>query len=163
MGRPYFIAFMLLVASCASGSTKVATAPSKLYKSETIAFSRDKNDLLLVDDDVQNRFVQSLSKELYEKGRFKPGDGLKLVYRFVEFHKGNRAARYLAGPFGGGKARFEIEATFYDSKGGELSKVKSSSQLKIGFFGGSYGQAIDKMAMEIASFAASQYGEGGSS
>jgi hypothetical protein len=57
-------------------------------------------------------FVKNLAKAGFLKSN---SSNLKIQYKFTEYNKGNRAARWLAGIFGAGKGKLIIEIKYYDN------------------------------------------------
>ena len=49
-----------------------------------------------------------------------------------------------------GEGSLTIESKFYDSADKELSTIQTEGRIGSGFFGGSYGEALDKAAEKIA-------------
>jgi Domain of unknown function (DUF4410) len=146
-----FFASIPFLAGCVPGKTTVLApveTPAKFTSAEIIEDKATIN----VPADVSAQFKTSLSKELFEKGGFTRGDGLKIQYRFIQFNPGSRVARYVVG-FGAGKGSMTVEAKFFDQKGNELAKIQSEGEIIAGAFGGSFNLAVQKTAKEIAEYA----------
>jgi len=56
-----------------------------------------------------------------------------------------------------GEGSLTIETKFYDSADKELATIQTEGRIGSGFFGGSYGEALDKAAEKIAEFARTNF------
>ena len=70
----------------------------------------------------------------------------------MQFSPGSQVARWGLG-FGAGKGSLAIEGKFYDVAGNELASVRSEGEIAGGFLGGSFSEASDKAADELAEYA----------
>ena len=145
------LVIVLAIAACASGTTKVL-APAALNQTFANAKIERAEDSVPVDAPVGERYETTLSELLYAEGLFVEGDGLTIRYRFIQYNKGSRAARYIVG-FGAGKGSMTIETVFLDRDGNELARIENGGEISMGFFGGSFNEAVDKAAKETAEYA----------
>lgn len=103
---------------------------------------------------MKTQFKAALEQELFEKGGFVRGDGLKIMYRFIQFNPGSQFSRWFWGGIGSaGKGTMTVEARFLEFDGKELAKIHAEGEITSGAFGGSFNLAIQKAAKEIAEYA----------
>jgi hypothetical protein len=141
------------LAGCGAGRTTVL-APAETPARFTAAEIYEEKATVNVPGDVNAQFRSSLEKELFEKGGFIRGDGLKIKYRFIQFNPGSQFSRWFWGGIGSaGKGTMTVEAKFFDQNGNELAKIQSEGEISSGAFGGSFNLAIQKTAKEIAEYA----------
>ena len=141
------------LAGCGAGRTTVLTPVETPARFTSAEIYEDK-PTVNVPGDVSSQFRASLEKELFEKGGFTRGDGLKIKYRFIQFNPGSQFSRWFWGGLGSaGKGTMTVEAKFFDQKGNELAKIQSEGEISSGAFGGSFNLAVQKAAKEIADYA----------
>lgn len=58
-----------------------------------------------------------------------------------------------------GEGTLIVEASFVDASGKEVGKVKSEGRIGAGFFGGSFSNALERAAEEIAKYTAHNFKE----
>ena len=148
-------AVFLFASACATATTTVMAPPDGQYKNHSIAVSHG-TDTIEVDEDASTRFEEKLLEILYAEGAFSEGAGLTLEYRFIQFDKGSQAARYIIG-MGVGKGSMTIEVLFLDASGTELARVHTGGEISAGLFGGSFGEAVDTSATEVAEYAIANF------
>lgn len=99
-------------------------------------------------------FVRTLPLRVREKlakeGRFTAGAGPALVIEgyLSAFDPGSQMARYIIG-FGAGSGEIRAEVYFRDTEGGLVADGTARGTVWGGFFGGTLGEAEDRVARAI--------------
>jgi len=143
-----------LIAACGTARTTVNEPVKQKYTAAT-ATLEELPATITVPDEVRTTLRQQLEKALFDAKTtgLKPGSDLKVQYRFVQFNAGNQFARWFWGGIGNaGEASMQIEAIYVDAKGQALTRTQHEGRIGSGFFGGSVGDASDRMAEEVANF-----------
>ena len=144
---------MLFLAGCGAGKTTVVSLEDT-YAKFTRAEIFEEKSTVNVPEQVKTKFRGALEKELFEKGGFVRGDGLKIMYRFIQFNPGSQFSRWFWGGIGSaGKGTMTVEARFLKFDGKELAKINAEGEIASGAFGGAFNLAIQKAAKEIAEYA----------
>ena len=152
-----YLLLVLLLAGCGSQRTAVIESSSSAYKSSTITVIPDANQRgVLIDDKLKNEFETTLKRQLLRKG-FANGNGLTLRYWFTEADAGSRTARTFSLGLGGGSGKVQVLVEFYDARGNKLAQTDTLGQVKGGFLGGSFAQALNNAADSIAEHAKRTY------
>ena len=161
--RQFKLALLLFVAlplsACASSHLLVeqAAAPNA---------ARVGSVTLVYDEQVtgipaeSSAYVQRKMEEAFFGGDnsfFARGTEMTVRYHFVGFDRGSRFGRYMLGPLGVGEAQMVLEAQFVAPDGRILAVVRGQSDVRGGFFGGSYNTAIDKAVREIRDYAVAHF------
>ncbi|MEM6851295.1 MAG: DUF4410 domain-containing protein [Pseudomonadota bacterium] len=149
------VALALGVVACASGTTTVV-APTEAKTTFASAQFERGDDTVEVKDEYAQYFGAKLFEAFFEEGAFAQGEELTVRYRFIQLDKGSQAKRYFIG-FGAGKGSLTIEAVFLNPNGEELSKINVGGEISVGFFGGSFQEALAKAADEVAEYAATNF------
>jgi hypothetical protein len=105
-------------------------------------------------------YVQRKLEEAFYGGDqafFTRGSEMTVRYHFVGFDRGSRFGRYMLGPLGVGEAQMVLEAEFVAPDGTVMAVVRGQSDVRGGFFGGSYNTAIDKAVREIRNYAVAHF------
>ena len=141
------------LAGCGAGKTTVVA-----FKDTSAKYTRaeifEEKSTVQVPENMKAQFKGALEKELFEKGGFVRGDGLKIMYRFVQFNPGSQFSRWFWGGIGSaGKGTMTVEARFLEFNGKELAKIHSEGEIASGFLGGDFNLAVQKAAKEIAEYA----------
>jgi hypothetical protein len=143
----------LFLAGCGAGKTTVVSLTEK-YAKFTRAEIFEEKSTVQVPEQMKAQFKAALEKELFEKGGFVRGDGLKIMYRFIQFNPGSQFSRWFWGGIGSaGKGSMTVEARFLEFNGKEMAKIQAEGEITSGAFGGSFNLAIQKAAKEIAEYA----------
>jgi hypothetical protein len=146
-------ASILFLAGCGAGKTTVVSLEDT-YAKFTRAEIFEETSTVTVPEHVKVQFRGALEKELFEKGGFVRGDGLKIMYRFIQFNPGSQFSRWFWGGIGSaGKGTMTVEARFLEFNGKELAKIQAEGEIASGAFGGAFNLAIQKAAKEIAEYA----------
>ncbi len=150
--------FVLIVTltACATGRTLVVEP----VKKTTFASAQliEEEATVPVPPDVATSFKSGLSKKLYQAGRFTPGDGLVIKYRFIQYTAGNRFTRWFWGGIGNaGEASATVKVEFENPTGAQLGNIQVEGRIGSGFFGGSSGNALDKATDEITNYAVANF------
>jgi hypothetical protein len=152
------IAALLMLGGCGSGRTLVVDTPQRAMVASSVAIERTTH-AVQVPAEMEQEFEKNLRSRLYEKAGFQEGNELHIRYRFVQFDPGNQFSRWFWGGLGNtGEGSLTIEAKFTDASGSELSTIQAQGTINSGFFGGSFGLALDKAAQEIAEYTTANYG-----
>jgi hypothetical protein len=153
IGILIIFACTLFLTGCGAGKTTVVSL-TDTYAKFTRAEIFEEKSTVHVPEQVKTQFKGALEKELFEKGGFVRGDGLKIMYRFVQFNPGSQFSRWFWGGIGSaGKGSMTVEARFLKFDGTELAKINAEGEISSGAFGGSFNLAIQKAAKEIAEYA----------
>lgn len=145
--------WILSLAGCGAGKTTVVSLEDT-YAKFTRAEIFEEKSTVNVPEHVKAQFKGALEKELFEKGGFIRGDGLKIMCRFIQFNPGSQFSRWFWGGIGSaGKGTMTVEARFLEFNGKELAKIQAEGEISSGAFGGAFNLAIQKAAKEIAEYA----------
>jgi hypothetical protein len=99
------------------------------YSSLTIS---EGNSAVYVPSEIKDLFKITLSNYLIDKGKFKRGTGLKVIYSYIQFNPGNQAAHYLiTGGMGEGSIR--VNVIYIDPSGNEISNMQTEGKFSIGY------------------------------
>ena len=105
---------------------------------------------------IQDRFSESLTKELNRYGYTEGVNGVEINYNIDEYVHGGRFARWWFGlsnmllrTYGVGVGKTVVEVNVKDRKT-SLGELKTKSEIYAGFFGGSSFNTIDDAAKDIA-------------
>lgn len=115
--------------------------------------------------DVVSSFKKELEAKLFEDGGFTRGDGLTLIYRFVEFDPGDRGLCWSKEPRPSRRANGEraakacltVDVRFADSHGKEIGRLVSEGTDGSELVDGSVDKAVDMAAAGVARFARTHF------
>jgi hypothetical protein len=146
---------LAFLAGCATGNTTVVAAPAAQTQHFQAVRIEQGQNAVEADAAQISLFETTLRQRLTAAG-FSDGEGLTVRYRVTEYHPGNRAARYFAGPFAG-KGHLMIEVVYLDQSGAELSRINVGGEISMGAFGGDFGGATRQAAEEASQFAVQHF------
>ncbi len=142
---------LTLISGCGTARVIIDEPPLRQYSSSTI-YTESKSTTVGVPVKLLQHFDESLNKELAKS--FSSGKGLLLEYRFLSFDEGNQVKRYLAGGVGDwGTGSLLLEATFKDSRGDFIGKIRTDGRISSGFVGGSMKSVLNQAAKELSEYA----------
>src|SRR5688500_4005821 len=156
------IAFLMFVAlplsACATSHLLVERPPTTSTRvgSVTLVYDEPVSGI----PDTAATYVQRKMEEAFfggDEAFFTRGSEMTVRYHFVGFDRGSRIGRYMLGPLGVGEAQMVLEAEFVAPDGTVLAVVRGQSDVRGGFFGGSYTTAIDKAVREIRRYAVANF------
>lgn len=152
MRKLIFFFIVLFVTGCGTAKTIVLEPPKASGKFQHIQIL-SHNPTVDLPVEVAEVFEGELRKQLYESGKFKNGEDLKLFYTFVSHEEGSRFARWFWGGLGNmGEASITIQVLYMDKNETELAKTLVEGKIGSGLFGGSINEAIIKTAQDVAEF-----------
>jgi len=160
--RQVFIAAMAfaalaLSAGCGVGRNMIVQSPQTRIRAAS-AVASETNSPVGVPADVKSDYQSRLEKYLYAENGFQQGKELTIRYRFIQYDPGSQFGRWFSGGLGNmGEGSLTIESKFYDPAGKELATIQTEGRIGSGFFGGSYGEALDKAAEKVAEFAKTNF------
>ena len=144
------VAFALV--GCGTAKTIVLEAPIEKVAYAAVAIVSD-NPTVEVPEEVTQIFEGELRKALFDEGPFSSGEGLKLLYTFVQHDEGDRFERWLWGGLGNaGEASITVMVKYTNASGEELAKTQVEGRIDSGFFGGSIDSAIKEAARDVATY-----------
>lgn len=156
--RALLIVVLAVVTGCGtSGRTIILTAPDTKTVSPSIEV-REGKSTAAVPADVKAAFVKYLDWALYEKRKFSKGNGLTLVFRFIQFNPGNRFIRWLSSGLGG-HGTIAVEAKFYDGRKKLLANIQVHTSIRGGGFGGSVTTLGESAADDLAKYVIKTFGK----
>jgi len=142
--------FLFIITACGVGKTLVLEPPEENYRVKSVEIV-EKKPTVKVPENLRKKFKKDLAKLIYQK--FQEGPELKIEYAFVQFNPGSRFTRWFWGGLGNaGEGSLTVRAAFYDSKGNTLSVIHIEGKIQSGFFGGSFDEALEKAARELAHY-----------
>ncbi|HTM07489.1 MAG TPA: DUF4410 domain-containing protein [Verrucomicrobiae bacterium] len=148
---------LALSAGCGVGRNMVLQSPQTRIRAASATVA-ESNSTVSVPAEVKSDFQSRLDKYLYGEGGFQRGQELRVRYRFIQYEPGSQFGRWFMGGLGNmGEGSLTIETKFYDSADKELATIQTEGRIGSGFFGGSYGEALDKAAEKIAEFARTNF------
>jgi len=146
----FLYSLLLLLVGCGVGKTLVLEPPEESYRVKSIEIVEQK-PTIKVPENIRSKFKKDLAKNIYLK--FNEGLELKLEYKFIQFNSGSRFTRWFWGGIGNaGEGSLTIQAVFYDKNGKKLSTIQVEGKIQSGFFGGSFDEALEKAAKELADY-----------
>lgn len=147
------ITALVLLGGCGGGKT-VVMAPLETQLRVATVDVMEENPTVNVPQEIRNSLRDKIGQLLYEEGAFQRGTDLKIKYHFIYFNPGSQAARWAAGPFGGEAAQGSliVQAKYSDSTGREVATIQAEGFIGGGFLGGSFNNAIDNAAKQIAEY-----------
>ncbi|HEX9773495.1 MAG TPA: DUF4410 domain-containing protein [Steroidobacteraceae bacterium] len=155
-----FASIAILVVGCGTGRTLVMEPPAQQQSYAAARVIEDRSTVPIPPEGLA-KFHAALQTKLFdpEKGGFTEGDGLVVRYRFIQYTKGNQAARWFWGGIGNsGEASATVAVDFTDSAGVKLSNIQVEGRIGSGFFGGSAEETLNKATDEIVNFAVANFG-----
>ena len=147
----------LMLAGCGAGTTLVV---NPLEEKITVSYLQlfEKAPTIGVPNEVRSTLKEELTKRLYGEHAFQVGSDLKLEYGFVQFDPGSRATRWFLGGIGNaGQGSHTVQPRFIRPDGKELVTIRAAGTIQSGFFGGSFDNALEKAADEIAEYATANF------
>lgn len=157
MKHALFVFVFFALTGCGTARTLVLEAPETKTAYSSISIISE-NPTVQVPAEVTRVFEDELRKSLFDEGPFSTGDGLKLMYTFMQHDEGDRFSRWFWGGLGNsGEASVTVQVKYTNGAGEELAKTQVEGRIDSGFFGGSMDSAIKKAAQDIASFTISNF------
>ncbi|MBI9076479.1 MAG: DUF4410 domain-containing protein [Desulfatibacillum sp.] len=147
----------LILYGCGAGRTFVVEPCKTQYTASSVMFE-ENDSTVVVPTEMKITFQKALGDMLYEQRSLEKGSELKIAYSFIQFEPGSRFKRYMWGGVGNsGEGSLTIRAAFLDVAGNELSTIQTEGVIGSGLFGGSFDNAIEKAAEEIAEYVEKNY------
>lgn len=131
---------------CAGIEKTTVSRPHDIQKDNTSLTISEGNSRAYVPTEIKMSFQESLNNFLFEKGKFKRGTGLKMVYSYIQFNPGNQAVHDLIRG-GMGEGSIVINVSYIDSYGNEISNMQASRKISVGY---PASVVIEECAREIA-------------
>lgn len=131
---------------CVGIEKTTVSRPHDSQKDNTSLTISEGNSTAYVPTEIKISFQESLNNYLFEKGKFKRGPGLKMVYSFVLFDPGNQAVHDLIRG-GMGEGSIIINVSYIDSYGKEISNMQALRRISVGY---PVSVVIEECAREIA-------------
>jgi hypothetical protein len=151
------LAVVVCLTGCGTASTLVLDpnkSADKFARVELIACKPNVD----VPADVTNQLESVIRNGLNGSGVFSTGPDLRILYTFISYNPGNRAARYLTGGIGDtGEGSIAVTVSYVDKNDKELAKTQVEGRIGSGFFGGSMDNAITKVGDEIVKFTVERF------
>lgn len=153
-----FLAILLNICLLGCGGireTKVLKAYDihKDYPSLTIS---EGNSKVHVPPEIKDLFKVNLNNLLIEKGKFKHGTDLNIVYSYIRFHPGNQSAHHLI-TGGMGEGSITINVIYVDNTGNEISSIQASGKISLGY---PINLTIEDCAKQIALYTEENFSNG---
>ena len=143
---------VITLTGCGTAKTIVLEPPKEKVTYSSVAIIPN-NPTVQVPDEVTEVFEGELNKSLFDEGPFSSGDGLKLLYTFVQNDEGDRFERWFWGGLGNaGEASVTVMVRYVNDDGDELAKTQVEGRIGSGFFGGSIDSAIKEAARDVATY-----------
>ena len=131
---------------CAGIEKTTVPGPRDLRKDDSSLTISEGKSTAYVPTEIKISFQESLNNLLFEKGKFKRGTGLKMVYSYIQFNPGNQAVHALI-TGGMGEGSIVINVSYIDSYGNQISNMQASRKISVGY---PVSVAIEECAREIA-------------
>lgn len=142
----------VVITGCGTASTIVLNPVDQPSGLKGVTASSGKHNVE-VPEKVVAQLQQSIEKGLYEDNDFIQSDALLLEYKFLQQDEGNQFVRWFWGGIGNaGEASLTVLVTYTDADGNQLAQTQVQGKIDSGFFGGSFSEAINKVAEEIVEF-----------
>lgn len=104
------------------------------------------NSTVYVPSAFKDLFRQKLNDLLIDKGKFKRGTDLKIVYSYTQFVPGNQTAHNLI--MGGmGEGSITVNVAYIDNSGNKISGMQTSQKISVGY---PTDVALEECATQIA-------------
>ncbi len=150
----------MLVAACGTGRTMVKEPPQQKRAYSAVKLTR-ADDTVVVPEEYRVRFVSKIREQLYgtndKPGPFVEDEDLTIRIKVVQFEAGSQMQRWFWGGIGNaGEGSLQVLAEFYDGDA-KLAEIQTEGRIGSGFFGGSMGEAVDKAAEQIATYAITNF------
>ena len=143
---------ILFLTACGTAKTVVLETPSSSQRFASVEIIAD-NPTVNVPPEITTVFEDELKTQLFESGKFAPGNALSLHYTFVSHDSGSRLARWFWGGIGNaGEATVTVLVKYLDENKKEVAKTQVDGRIGSGFFGGSINSAVKKSAQDVAQY-----------
>jgi uncharacterized protein DUF4410 len=153
----FIFATLALSASCGVGRNLIVQPPQTRIRAAS-AVAAESNSPVSVPAELKSEFQSKLEKYLYAENGFQQGQELRIRYRYIQFDPGSQFSRWFFGGLGNtGEGSLTIEVKFFDSADKELATIQTEGRIGSGFFGGSFGEALDKAAEKVAEYAKTNF------
>ena len=151
------IVLTLVLSACGTSSNIVMQSNKELQNVQGIAIS-EATHTVDVPSEIRTHLRETLADNLYEEHQFKQGTELTLRYRFIAYKHGSRLKRWLADSTGSwGEGSMVVHTEFVDDEGNVLAETETLGRIDSGIFGGGIKDAADRVADDVAQFAASSF------
>lgn len=152
------VLFTASLASCGTGRTMILQAAAREYRVEGFRLQH-ADSTAAVPTDVIAKFEAGVRKRTDQAGLSMDGP-LLLKYRFIQYSAGSQFQRWFWGGLGNaGEGSLTCEVSYLDSEGKEIAKIQSEGRISSGMFGGSMGEALERLAQEVADYTVQHFGQ----
>ena len=141
-----------VITGCGTASTLVLDPVEQRAEHKGVTISSGNHNVE-VPQKIVAQLQEGIEKGLYEENDFIKSDALLLEYQFLQQDEGNQFVRWFFGGIGNaGEASLTVLVTYIDVNGNQLAQTQVQGKIDSGFFGGSFSEAIGKVAEEIVEF-----------
>lgn len=154
---PSFVVLPMIVLLAGCGSARLRVIQPADHPAHYAAVSIvPRENTADVPPEQAKVFAERLRGAMYKDKSFAEGGDLLVEYRVLVFDPGDRGLRYLVG-FGAGEGEMVVETTYRDAGGRELSKIETSGRVTMGWFGGDFKDAYDRIIEKVVQFTKSTF------
>ena len=141
-----------VITGCGTASTVVLDPVEQRAELNGVTISSG-NHTVEVPQKIVAQLQKGIEKGLYEENDFIKSDALLLEYKFLQQDEGNQFVRWFFGGIGNaGEASLTVLVTYTDVNGNQLAQTQVHGKIDSGLFGGSFSEALGKVAGEIVEF-----------
>lgn len=147
----------VLLSACGTSSNIVMQSSTELQNVRGIQLAEAAHTVE-VPAELRAHLRDTLEQNLFDEHRFEQGKDLTLEYRFIAYKHGSRLKRFLADSTGNwGEGSMIVHTRFLDSNGELVAETETLGRIDSGIFGGGIKDAADRVADDVAQFAASSF------
>lgn len=147
----------VLLSACGTSSNIVMQSSTQLQNVRAIQLA-EATHTVEVPAELRNHLRETLEQNLFDEHNFEQGKDLTLEYRFIAYKHGSRLKRFLADSTGSwGEGSMIVHTRFLDSNGELVAETETLGRIDSGIFGGGIKDAADRVADDVAQFAASSF------
>lgn len=157
MNKLFIITLTLILTACTSSKTHVVEYLNYTKPVEGITI-KHVADAECLKPEIREHFLNTLTSKLYEENNYKYGNDITLSYSFECIQEGNRFMRYMIGPFSDtANGKLIVAVTYLDPFNKIVGKIESQAKISGGLWGGSFDNAIEKVAQEITEYTVTNF------
>ena len=146
------IIIVAVLTACGTASTIVIDPVDQRAELEGVSVSVGNHNVE-VPQEIVEQLQEKIEKGLYEDNGFSKSNALLLEYKFLQQDEGNQFVRWFFGGIGNaGEASLTVLVTYTDPNGNQLAQTQVQGKIDSGFLGGSFSEAINKVAEDIVEF-----------
>ncbi len=150
-----FLTFLL--SACGTSSNIVMQSSTQLQNVRAIHIAEAAHTVD-VPAELRTHLRETLEQNLFDEHNFEQGKDLTLEYRFIAYKHGSRLKRWLADSTGSwGEGSMVLHTEFLDQEGNVVAETETLGRIDSGIFGGGIKDAADRVADDVAQFAASSF------